>query len=116
MKTITVEDLTKAGASASEARGAVDLFNLLRPALRRNQESGRFDILGGDKTELGLFRTVKRCLGENPEEARGAVALFELLHPALKVNRTNARVDLSTGEKTILGLYEAVKGIIEREG
>jgi hypothetical protein len=62
MTTQTVEDMVAAGATNDKARAAKDLFDMLRPGLmvKRN---GRIDTIYGDKTVLGLYRSIIRCIG-----------------------------------------------------
>jgi hypothetical protein len=57
MKTQTIEEMIKAGATKEEAENAARLFELLRPGLKIKR-NGRIDTSGGDKTILGLYRTV----------------------------------------------------------
>jgi hypothetical protein len=57
MKTQTIEEMEKAGADRAEATAAVALFELLKPGLKIKR-NGRIDTTGGDKTPLGLYRTI----------------------------------------------------------
>lgn len=61
MKTQTIEEMMKAGAHRYEAEDAERLFNLLRPGLKVKR-NGRVDTVDGDKTPLGLYRTIKRAM------------------------------------------------------
>jgi hypothetical protein len=47
-----------AGASREEAKGAFELFKLLRPGLKVKRNR-RVYTTAGDKTPLGLYRTIK---------------------------------------------------------
>lgn len=57
MKTQTIEEMENAGATAEEARAAFYLFELLKPGLKV-KKNGRVETTGGDKTPLGLYRTI----------------------------------------------------------
>jgi hypothetical protein len=109
MKKETVETLVKAGASGDEARAAIAFFELMRPALRRKRENGRFDLAGGDKNILGLYRTALRVIEENPHDSTGETAIMDLFRPCLKMNRAKDRISLSTGDARPRGLYWAVR-------
>jgi hypothetical protein len=61
MKTQTIEDMMRAGASRYEAEDATKLFDLLRPGLKVKR-NGRVELVGGDKTPLGLYRTIKKTM------------------------------------------------------
>jgi hypothetical protein len=61
MTTQTVEDMVDAGATSDKARAAKDLFDMLRPGLRVKR-NGRIDTRYGDKTVLGLYRSIIRCI------------------------------------------------------
>jgi len=58
MKVQTIAEMIEQGATEEEARQANNLFQLLRPCLKVNKV-GRFDTTAGDKTVLGLYRTLK---------------------------------------------------------
>lgn len=59
MKTRTIKEMiTLDGATPEEAKAAFDLLELLRPGLRI-KKNGRIDTAHGDKTPLGLYRTIK---------------------------------------------------------
>lgn len=59
MKTRTIEEMINIdGATLEEAKAAFDLFELLRPGLKI-KKNGRIDTAHGDKTPLGLYRTIK---------------------------------------------------------
>lgn len=45
---------------ADDAERASDLVALLKPCLKRKRSDGRYDTAEGDKTALGLYRTLKR--------------------------------------------------------
>ena len=64
MKTQSVEEMVEAGATQEEAETALKLFEILRPGLRITR-NGRVDTAQGDKTPLGLSRTIKRIFEEN---------------------------------------------------
>jgi hypothetical protein len=53
----TIDDMINAGASGPEAARADNLFQLLRPGLKI-RANGRVDTSGGEKTPLGLYRTI----------------------------------------------------------
>jgi len=57
MKTQTLEQMIEAGATKEEAEAAVNLWGLLRPGLKV-KKNGRVDTEFGDKTPLGLYRTI----------------------------------------------------------
>lgn len=57
MKTQTIEEMIEKGATKEEAKAAVELFNILRPGLKVKR-NGRVDTTAGDKTPLGLYRTI----------------------------------------------------------
>lgn len=61
MKTQSVEEMVKAGATQEEAEKAFELFEILRPGLRVKR-NGRVDTTWGDKTPLGLYRAAMRLL------------------------------------------------------
>lgn len=62
MRTQTMQDMIDAGATKMEAAKAKDLFDLLRPGLKVKR-NGRVDTSWGDKTPLGLYRTIQRLVG-----------------------------------------------------
>mgnify|MGYP001455752466 CR=1 FL=1 len=64
MKTQTVEDMLKHGATEQEVKAALAMFTLLQPGLKVKR-NGRIDTAGGDKTVLGLFRTIKMVYFNN---------------------------------------------------
>ena len=55
--THTIEGMMKSGADREEAENALKLFELLKPGLKVKR-NGRIDTSGGDKTLLGLYRTI----------------------------------------------------------
>lgn len=57
MKTQTIEDMLNAGATREEAEASYKLFLLLAPGLKV-KKNGRIDTSIGDKTPLGLYRTI----------------------------------------------------------
>jgi hypothetical protein len=59
MKIQTLTEMCDAGADDQEAANAYKLFNLLKPGLKI-KKNGRIDTSGGDKTILGLYRTIGR--------------------------------------------------------
>ena len=61
MKTQTIEEMIESGASEAEAKRASELFDLLRPGLKVKR-NGRVDTAWGDKTPLGLYRTIERII------------------------------------------------------
>ena len=60
MKPQNLKDLLEL-TNAREAMKALDLFELLLPGLRVG-ENGRIETAYGDKTVLGLYRSVKRIM------------------------------------------------------
>ena len=66
MKTQTIADMIDAGATEQEAKEALAMFALLRPGLKVKR-NGRVDTLGGDKTVLGLYRTIEMTYFHNKE-------------------------------------------------
>jgi len=59
MKTQNKDEMLQAGATEREAVEALALFELLRPGLKVKR-NGRVDTLDGDKTPLGLYRTISK--------------------------------------------------------
>lgn len=57
MKTTLIDQMKLAGATEEEALKASFLFEVLRPGLKIKR-NGRIDTNGGDKTPLGLYRTI----------------------------------------------------------
>ena len=57
MKTQTIDEMILAGATKEEAEKAMELLELLRPGLKI-KKNGRIDTIIGDKTPLGLYRTI----------------------------------------------------------
>jgi hypothetical protein len=57
VKTQTKADMRQYGADEKEAAAALALFELLRPGLRITR-NGRIQTTSGDKTPLGLYRTI----------------------------------------------------------
>jgi hypothetical protein len=57
-KTQSYLDMINAGATPKEANAALALMLFLRPSLRI-KVNGRIDTIEGDKTTLGLYRTLK---------------------------------------------------------
>jgi hypothetical protein len=58
MKHQTLKDMEILGVDQQEAQRAMSLFILLRPGLKVKR-NGRVDTSIGDKTVLGLYRTIK---------------------------------------------------------
>lgn len=58
MKVQTYDEMLQAGATKNEALCAVKMFRVLKPSLHV-MSNGRIETTGGDKTILGLYRTVK---------------------------------------------------------
>jgi len=63
MKQQTIEDMIDVGATPSEAKRAEAIWEMLRPGLRI-KSNGRVDTAGGDKTKLGLYRSILRVIEE----------------------------------------------------
>ena len=60
MKTQTIEQMMlQPGTTQEEANAAAELYRVLQPSLKVKRENGRFETTHGDKTLLGLYRTVK---------------------------------------------------------
>ena len=59
MREMNFDEMIEAGASRSEALQAAELFRVLRPALTVKRENGRIRTTHGDKSTLGLYRTLK---------------------------------------------------------
>lgn len=58
MKTRTIEEMVNLdGATLEEAQKAFALFEMLKPALKI-KANGRINTTHGDKTALGLYRTI----------------------------------------------------------
>jgi hypothetical protein len=51
------EEMINAGATKDEAENALKLWEMLRPGLKV-KKNGRVDTAWGDKTPLGLYRTI----------------------------------------------------------
>lgn len=54
-----IENMISAGATEKEAQAASNLYKVLRPGLKVKR-NGRIDTRDGDKTVLGLYRTIMR--------------------------------------------------------
>jgi len=54
-------EMVEAGATAEEAEKAYELFEMLKPGLKI-KKNGRIDTNAGDKTPLGLYRTIGRFI------------------------------------------------------
>lgn len=50
-------EMVEAGADSEEAENAYRLFELLKPGLKIKR-NGRVNTSAGDKTPLGLYRTI----------------------------------------------------------
>lgn len=59
MKTTIREEMQNAGATEDEINGAMELLDLLSPCLKKSR-NGRYMTTGGDKTLLGLYRSIGR--------------------------------------------------------
>lgn len=57
MKTQTLEQMIEVGATKEEAENAIKLWDLLKPGIKVKR-NGRIDTAIGDKTPLGLYRTI----------------------------------------------------------
>jgi hypothetical protein len=57
MKAQTIEDMMNQGATKGEAENAFKLWKMLKPGLKI-KKNGRVDTAWGDKTPLGLYRTI----------------------------------------------------------
>ena len=64
MKVQTYEEMIQAGATKNEALTAIQLFEVLRPALTVKRSNGRIMTQFGDKTLLGFYRTVKSIVNK----------------------------------------------------
>ena len=62
----TKDEMLQSGATEQEADAAIELFRVLRPALKIKRANGRIETTHGDKTILGLYRTVKDLTGGTP--------------------------------------------------
>lgn len=69
MKTQTIAEMIEAGATPEEAQQAYDFFEIVRPGIKVKR-NGRVDTTWGDKTTLGLYRTIKRIVEWGKEEAQ----------------------------------------------
>jgi hypothetical protein len=58
----TIKEMLQAGATQEEAELAIMLYTLLKPGLKRLNPEGRIQTQWGDKTPLGLLRTIKGLL------------------------------------------------------
>lgn len=50
-------EMILSGATEEEAKRACDLFFMLQPGLKLKR-NGKIDTIQGDKTPLGLYRTI----------------------------------------------------------
>lgn len=70
MSVQTFEDMRSVhGASFIEARLAAAVWELLEPCLKI-QSDGRVMTAGGDKTKLGLLRSIVRVMAENEKSSQ----------------------------------------------
>ena len=69
MKPQTPEEIRKESYNENEALAAMALYELLKPALKVKRDNGRFDLAGGDKTIVGLYRSAKRIIENEPRMA-----------------------------------------------
>ncbi len=65
MKPQTIKEMIDAGAIHEEAAKAQELFVILRPGLKIKRENGRIETSGGDKTVLGLYRTIANIVNKD---------------------------------------------------
>ncbi len=61
----TIEEMIGYGASATEARQAAAIWKLLEPSLKVQPSNGRIMTAQGDKTTLGVLRSIVQVLEEN---------------------------------------------------
>jgi hypothetical protein len=60
MKVQTIDEMMKQpGTTRQEAEAARELYRVLAPCLKVKRDNGRMETTHGDKTLLGLYRTVK---------------------------------------------------------
>ena len=59
MKAQTFDEMIASGADKYEALAAIELFRVLRPSIRVKRCNCRIETTHGDKTILGLYRTLK---------------------------------------------------------
>jgi hypothetical protein len=64
MKTQTIEQMIEARATPEEAQKAMKVWKLLLPGLKVKR-NGRVNTEGGDKTPLGLYRTILKAMRED---------------------------------------------------
>ncbi len=50
-----------------EVKKAEALIKILRPCLKRDRITQRFNTKWGDKTDIGLYKTIKRIIESNSE-------------------------------------------------
>jgi hypothetical protein len=62
-KVQTIQDMVDVGATLTEAQNAMQLWKLLRPALKVGA-NGRVDTTEGNKTPLGFYRTIRSFIME----------------------------------------------------
>ena len=43
---------------------AEKFYEIFKPCLKKKRDNGRFDTTWGDKTKLGLYRSMKRAIEE----------------------------------------------------
>lgn len=63
MQDKTVPSSARKGQTMTEEERAEKFYQILKPCLKRRR-TGRFETTYGDKTILGLYRTVKRLIGK----------------------------------------------------
>jgi hypothetical protein len=64
MKVQTFDEMIQAGATHNEALTAIEMFRVLRPALKIKRENGRIETTHGDKNILGFYRTIKDIISK----------------------------------------------------
>lgn len=58
-----LDSIIQSAKSTEEAKYCITLMNLLEPCLKRNSKL-RYPTPFGDKSEIGLYRTLKRFFEE----------------------------------------------------
>ena len=59
-----IEEMVRYGASETEVQQALAIVKLLEPCLKI-QSNGRYMTAHGDKTPLGLLRSIMHVMAEN---------------------------------------------------
>ena len=65
LKDVDADNIHFASTATFEREGAADLMRLLYPCLKRNKNK-RFVTSEGDKTAMGMYRTLRRFFHERP--------------------------------------------------